>query len=239
MFQIVDVLKSQGKNAAVLMLFYDLAPSAVYPRQLQQAASLLNHVLNKLEIPPQNILLTGDSAGAHLALSLLSHISHPHPSTLLPIPLITLSTPLRGAVFISPWVSFDTSTPSFSANKYKDCIGPISGKQWSSAFLGCPWPHTEKSDYYNQAITAPESWWKGLKVQEVLVVAGEEEVLIDGIREFEGKLKSGVGDSTKVELFVAKHEYHDQPSLDLYIGYSEKDEGEQAKAIKGWISSRL
>ena len=63
--------------------------------------------------------------------------------------------------------------------------------------------------------------------------------MIDGIREFEGKLRRGVGDGTKVELVVAKGEYHDQPSLDLQIGYSEKDEGEQAKVIKGWVSSKL
>ena len=170
MFQIVSAFESKGKSAAVLMLSYDLAPGAVYPRQLQQAASLLNHVLNKLEILPQNILLTGDSAGANLALSLLSHISHPHPSNT--IPQVQLSAPLRGAVLISPWISFDTSTPSFTSNKYKDCIGPIAAKQWSSAFMDCPWPHTEKSDYYNQGITAPESWWEGLKVEEVLIVAG-------------------------------------------------------------------
>jgi acetyl esterase/lipase len=239
MFQIVDALKSKGKNAAVLMLSYDLAPGAIYPRQLQQASALLHHVLTKLEISPSNILLTGDSAGANLALSLLSHISHPHPSTSLPIPAIQLSAPLRGVVLISPWISFDTSATSFTTNKYKDCIGPIAVKQWSSAFMGCPWPHTSANDYYNQAITAPESWWEGLKVEEILVVAGEEEVLIDGITEFDGKLRRGVGDGSKVEFVVAKGEYHDQPSLDLQLGYSEKDEGEQAKVIKGWVSSKL
>src|SRR5258707_263246 len=72
----------------------DLAPTAPYPRQLQQAALLLTHALHTLHIPPQNIILTGDSAGANLVLSLLSHISHPHPSTVLPIPRISLSSPL-------------------------------------------------------------------------------------------------------------------------------------------------
>lgn len=71
------------------------------------------------------------------------------------------------------------------------------------------------------------------------MVAGEEEVLIDGITEFEGKLRRGVGDGSKVEFVVGKGEYHDQPSLDLQLGYGEKDESEQAKVIKGWVSSKL
>jgi acetyl esterase/lipase len=239
MFQIVDVLQSKGKNAAVLMLSYDLAPGRTYPRQLQQASMLLNHVLNKLEVPPSNIILTGDSAGANLALSLLSHILHPHPSTTTPIPPITLSSPLHGAILISPWVSFNTSTASFKSNKYKDVIAPEAVKQWSDAFMGSKYPYTETSDYYNQALTAPESWWEGLPVEEVLIVAGEEEVLIDGINEFEGKLRRGVGEAVKVEYLVAKGEYHDQPTLDLQLGYGEGDEGEQARRIKGWVTSKL
>jgi hypothetical protein len=43
----------------------------------------------------------------------------------------------------------------------------------------------------------------------------------------------------KVEVFVADGEYHDQPSIDLHIGYKEKDEGVTAREIKRWISSKL
>jgi hypothetical protein len=71
------------------------------------------------------------------------------------------------------------------------------------------------------------------------VLAGEDEVLVDSIKEFEGKLRRGVGSGTTVELLVAKGEYHIQPYLDLQFGYKEKDEGEQAKKIKGWVSSKL
>jgi acetyl esterase/lipase len=245
MSQIIDMLKSHGKNVACLFLSYDLAPAAQYPRQLQQASVLLTHVLQDLHIPPQNILLTGDSAGANLVLSLLSHISHPHPSTSVPIPPIKLDTPLCGAVLISPWVSFSLSDPSFTTNMYKDLLDPITAKKWSSAFLGELWPHKEKSDFYSQAITAPEDWWKDLMAENVLIVAGEEEVLLDGIRNFEEKLRRGMsgGDGERgrerVEFLVAKGEYHDQPTLDLQLGYQEKDEGEQARRIKGWISSKL
>jgi acetyl esterase/lipase len=141
-------------------------------------------------------------------------------------------------VLSSPWISFDISSKSFTTNAYKDCIGVIAGKKWSSAFMNCPWPHTSASDYYNQAITAPESWWKDLPVENVLVLAGEDEVLVDGIMEFEKKLSAGLG-GEKVEFMVAKGEYHDQPNMDLLLGYKEKDEGELAKKIKEWISIEL
>jgi len=238
MFQIVSLLSSQGKSVAVLMLSYDLAPTAVYPRQLQQAAMLLNHVFKNLKIAPSNIILTGDSAGANLSIALLSHISHPHPSTTLSIPKIEIQENFRAAVLISPWVSFDTSDDSFARNANKDCIGTVAGKQWSTAWLGEAWPHTQISDNYNQGITAPASWWKDLRVEKVLLVGGDEEVLIDGIKKFAGQLIASLGPD-KVELVVIPGEYHDQPNIDLQFGYKEKDEGQQAKLIKHWIGSKL
>ncbi|KAH8598102.1 prolyl oligopeptidase-like protein [Bisporella sp. PMI_857] len=238
MFQIVDALKSQGKSAAVLMLSYDLAPTAPYPRQLQQAAALLQHVLTTLSVSPSRIILTGDSAGANLATSLLSHISHPHPSSSIPRISLPDNENFAGAVLISPWVSFDTSDASFTANEYKDVIGIGALQQWSSAFLDDPYPHTKKSDFYNHAVNAPESWWENLKIDRVLIVAGAEEVLLDGINKFVKKFTDGLG-SEKVETIVVQGEYHDQPNIDLQIGYTEKQEGKQAKLIKNWISSRL
>lgn len=43
----------------------------------------------------------------------------------------------------------------------------------------------------------------------------------------------------KVELVVSQGGYHDQPYLDLQIGYKEKHEGQQANEIKQWIGSKL
>ena len=101
------------------------------------------------------------------------------------------------------------------------------------------YPFPTKSDFYNHPITAPDNWWEGLKVQEVLIVAGGGEVLIDGIKQFEGQLRRGVGAGTKVEFVIADGGYHIQPTMDLQLGYVEKDEGEQAKKIKTWFSSKL
>ncbi|KAL3427090.1 hypothetical protein PVAG01_00599 [Phlyctema vagabunda] len=246
MHSISEHLKAQGKPVAILFLSYDLAPGATYPRQLQQAAALMLHVLNNLHRSPKNIFMTGDSAGAHLMLSLLSHIAHPwnenHPSSSSAIalkggiPKIELSERLGGAILISPWVSFNLKDDSFTRNARKDCIATQAGTQWSRAFMNSPHPHTANSDFYNQAITAPPSWWKDLTVEEVLVVAGADEVLVDGITQFVKKLSTGLG-SDRVEFLAAKDEYHDQPNLDIELGYTQ--DGAQSRRIKGWLGSKL
>ncbi|KAH6698993.1 Alpha/Beta hydrolase protein [Leptodontidium sp. MPI-SDFR-AT-0119] len=239
MFQVVEVLNKKGKNAACLFLAYDLAPGAQYPRQLQQASSLINHLTQTLKISPRNIIITGDSAGANLAVSLLSHITHPHPDTSIPRVTLPKNTPFLGLVLISPWISFDTTLPSFTENEFKDCVSQPGGKKWSGAFLGCVWPHDGAKDNYNEALRAPADWWTGTPVSEICILCGSEEVLRDGIVEFEAKLRRGVGEETRVEMTVVRGEYHDQPNLDLQIGYKEKGEGEMARLVKSWIASKL
>ncbi|KAH8599505.1 Alpha/Beta hydrolase protein [Bisporella sp. PMI_857] len=61
------------KNVAVVVLQYDLACEDAnhYPRQLQQAVALLDNLLHIQKISPSRITLIGDSAGAHLLISLL------------------------------------------------------------------------------------------------------------------------------------------------------------------------
>ncbi|TAQ87124.1 hypothetical protein B7494_g4517 [Chlorociboria aeruginascens] len=247
MFQVVEHATAAGKSVAVLFLSYDLAPAAIYPRQLQQAASLLNHVLNTLSIPPSRLLLSGDSAGGNLACALLSHISHPHPSTSVRIPAVQLPEPFRAAVLVSPWISFSLREPSFATNARRDCLTTRAGTQWSEAFLACAYPHDGVRDSYNEAGVAPVAWWAHLPARRVLVVAGEEEVLVDGIREFVGKLQRGVqegeaqrGWAVEMTYFEAVGEYHDQPNIDFEIGYKGgKDECEQAKMIKDFVVGNI
>ncbi|KAG9231858.1 prolyl oligopeptidase-like protein [Amylocarpus encephaloides] len=227
---------SSSQKASCLFLSYDLAPSSPYPRQLTQAAHLLSHILTTLRISPSNILLTGDSAGANLVTALLSHITHPHPSP--SIPRINLhGEKLLGALLISPWIQFTFTHASIKKNEYKDCVSPPAASMWSTAFLASPHPHTSNSDYYNQPSTAPPSFFTGWPVSNLLIVGGEEEVLIDSITEFAEKLKEGLKGGTEVEFFVAKGEYHDQMNLDPQIGYAEGCQ--QGEMIWSWTAERF
>lgn len=69
-----------------------MAPETRFPGQLHDAAVTYMRLLNDLHIPPENILVAGDSAGGGLSLALLMYLrdnKYPLPS---------------GAILMSPWV---------------------------------------------------------------------------------------------------------------------------------------
>jgi acetyl esterase/lipase len=207
----------------------DLAPVAQYPRQLQQAISLLSHTINTLKKKPSNIVLTGDSAGGNLALAVLSHLSHPHMSETVRIPPLQLEEKFRGVQLTSPWISFDTTTRSYTYNARKDTLSPISVQRWSKCFIG-----DSKPDFYNEPLSAPVSWWENIMAEEVLISASKDEVFVDGIVKFGNKLKS-----IKREAMVVttEREPHNPPLLDLIMG--KREDGETARLIKTWLNSKF
>lgn len=158
------------------MLSYTLAPHAPYPHQLRQAVELLRYVCTDLKRSPANITIAGDSAGANLAVGVLSHMLHPHAE----IPALELEGGLGAAILLAPWASFRTDWPSSSYNARKDVVSPAAGNRWSESFLG-----GRERDGYNEPLAAEEGWWKGLDgvVREILVVGGSDEILVDCIRE--------------------------------------------------------
>ncbi|KAI9786493.1 MAG: hypothetical protein M1839_006953 [Geoglossum umbratile] len=152
-------------------------------------------------------------------------MAHPHPD----VPRIESAANFRGAVLISPWVTFDISAPAMKSNQYKDCLKDIVLRYWGDQFMGAA-----EVDPYNQPLTAPPNWWSTLTVDEILVVAGRDELLVDDIREFAKKLEASHDTTTTV---ITVNEAHAQPIMDKLFGYTA--DGEQARAVKTWVSSRL
>ena len=71
---------------------YRLAPETRFPGPLHDAASTYFRLVDDLHIPPENIVLAGDSAGGGLSLALLMYLrdnDYPMPA---------------GAILMSPWV---------------------------------------------------------------------------------------------------------------------------------------
>ena len=148
-----------------------------YPRQLQQAVSLLDHLVNVEDIQPSAMTLLGDSAGAHLLLSLLLHLCHQNPH----VPALAINGRFRAAALISPWIINTAGPPSASmaANHDKDIITAGALAYWARNFLGSAPP-----DAWNSLLTAPASWWADLPVEDVLVTYGQDEVLRDDAARF-------------------------------------------------------
>ncbi|KAL8964555.1 MAG: hypothetical protein Q9197_006881, partial [Variospora fuerteventurae] len=164
-------------SSSICVLSYSLAPGAQYLFQLHQAVLLLKYLVDDQGKEPKKMILCGDSAGGNLILGLLSHLLNPHPS----LPPLALREPLLGAALISPWGVFSTSAPSFTRNEEHDSVNGAILRKWSTYFTG-----GAPADNYNQPFLAPGSWWSQLNgvVQELLITAGTDEVLLDGIAEF-------------------------------------------------------
>jgi len=165
-------LAAAGKSLSFLYVAYTLAPQASYPRQLQECVEGLQYLLGECGRKPSEILIAGDSAGGNMSLAILSHLSHPAPD----VAEVKLDRPLKAALLLSPWVSFSIEWPSFKANRHKDIIAIDKPVLWSSNYLG-----GKPSDYYTEPIHADSKWWEGAKVEQLLCVAGTDEVLVDQI----------------------------------------------------------
>jgi acetyl esterase/lipase len=221
-------LKKAGKDVSIFWLDYTLAPEKHYPTQLAQAIEILKYALSTGR-KPSDIMIGGDSAGGNLTVAVLSHLMHPHPDS--SVERLELEGPLRGAVLISPWVSFDTSFPSCTTNLQKDYCPPGAVKRF-----GATWRGDAPQDNYNEPFVAPKEWWTDLpaKVQDILITIGGLELAADSITGFAGKVEENHKGTTTV---VLRNEYHVAPAIDTFIGI--RRESETSKAIVSWLIERF
>ncbi|KAL8941267.1 MAG: hypothetical protein Q9211_001889 [Gyalolechia sp. 1 TL-2023] len=221
-----NIKQALPPTSAICLLSYSLAVDGQYPVQLHQAVLLLKYLVLDQGKQPKNIALCGDSAGANLILGLLSHLLHPHPS----LPPLTLPSPLLGAALISPWGDFSTRAPSFSHNTANDSINGATLRKWAACFMG-----GARADNYNQPFLAADYWWRGLQevVHELLITAGTDEVLVDGI---EGFVKTVEAAHPSTRTLFAPREFHDQPFME---SDDEERRCQQGKVLKAWLVARM
>ncbi|CAG7951446.1 unnamed protein product [Penicillium nalgiovense] len=218
----VDI-KQHGKSIGVLFLAYEFAPKARWPRQLQQAVIVLQYAIQRLGRRPSDIILQGDSAGAHLALALLSHLAHPHPQDI--VPRFSVDEPLRGTMLLSPWVDFGTDHPSSNENADRDVISAQTEISWAQIFLG-----QTVEDEYNCPVNAPAGWWRDLPVSKIFIGAGGDEVLLDPIRQMAEKMKAELPD---VSISIVPREFHVEPITDFALKIPP---GLQFKVMASWLN---
>ncbi|OAG07464.1 alpha/beta-hydrolase [Paraphaeosphaeria sporulosa] len=249
--QTVKDLNTGSRIMAVLQLAYSLAPEAQYPRQLQESAAVLAHLI-AAERSPSSIILAGDSAGGNMVLSLLSHVLHPHPSG--DVARIELNQEkIGGALMISPWVTFSQEHESFTNNRGKDMLSPRQLRRYAGMFLApSSNPETDPGRVHGDAYTEPlhndPSWWKGLPrvVSEVLVWSGGNELFADAIADFEWVFREGWcqggdedgGDECENVVFVQSPERaHIEPILSVMLEQGVK--GKHQTVIEEWMKARL
>jgi acetyl esterase/lipase len=171
-----------------LIVHAALTPEAPFPTQLRQANAALSFLLSN-GVSPSNLVFGGDSAGGNLAMQLASHLLHPLAS--IPAPP-TLSSPLAGALLMSPWTGITDERPSYTSNAERDVIHPAMYRLFArDAAEGI----TPELRNYVQASTASADWWRGIAdavVPRILITKAECECLLDEITELEMNLKPHV-----------------------------------------------
>jgi len=221
-------LEKQGIEVGFACLEYTLAPYATFPTPLKQAAIALNFLL-EAGVQPSNLAVAGDSAGANLALQLLSHSLHPLPNP--DIPRVTLSSPLRGAFLISPWVSLSASSKSHKENNGLDFLSERTLRDWGAQILK---DVPAEQIPFAEAVRAPENWFDDAdKVyQRVLISAGGAECLRDDILAFADAFKKKHKDT---EVVVQRGGIHDDMYLDFFFG--EKKLGSVTPLAISWLAA--
>ncbi|KAI6777805.1 uncharacterized protein J7T54_002841 [Emericellopsis cladophorae] len=212
-------------DVAVAVLHYSLASEGAnhYPCQLQQAVWLIGH-LRSDGIGPSAITLLGDSAGAHLLLSLLFHLVHPEPR----VSPLKLDEQFSGAALVSPWINLSTTSTLAQSSTDKDVLEAAALRYWASNFLGGVQPSP-----WNDQLTAPAEWWHSLPVENILVTYGDNELLRDDISVLCDALKS----HPKLTVCKAVGEVHVHMVLNRFLRINKPCESEGV--LVEWLERRL
>jgi acetyl esterase/lipase len=144
-----------------LSLDYRLPPVATLPAPIEDALAAYRHLLDEGHAP-QRIVVAGDSAGGHLALTLALHAVE-----------AGLPTPAALAL-LSPWTDLTLSGRSMTDNAPRDpFLQPIALRRAARVALA----GADPADWRSSPLFAPEDLFRGLP--PTLLQVGSTEVLYD------------------------------------------------------------
>ena len=145
----------------VLALDYRLPPAAILPGPIEDALAAYRHLLDEGHAP-ERIVVAGDSAGGHLALSLVLHALEAG----LPAP--------AALVLLSPWNDLTMSGDSMARNALLDpFLPPIALHRAARVALG----GADAADWRSSPLFAPAELLR--RLPPTLIQAGSTEVLLD------------------------------------------------------------
>ena len=145
----------------VLSLDYRLPPVAMLPGPIEDALAAYRHLLDEGH-SPERIVLAGDSAGGHLALTLALHAAE-----------ASLPTP-AALVLLSPWTDLGMTGASFTTNADVDPFLPgIALRRAARVALN----GADAADWRSSPLFAPEELYR--RLPPTLLQAGSTEVLLD------------------------------------------------------------
>lgn len=203
-----------------------------FPTQLLDALAGYKYLTSVVGFAPENIILSGDSAGGNLAHALTRYLTENQGKAGLP-------GPPGGLILLSPWIDMGSTTESLaggSATKFlsSDYIGQPGGdvSYAKAAFIGPHGPELLETNAY----VSPASRHPGLVVDfknfpPTFIVAGGAEVLYDSIVTLKERMMKDLGD--KLRYYEAPDAVHDY----LIFTWHEPERTETLREINLWLKS--
>ncbi|KAJ6506142.1 Alpha/Beta hydrolase protein [Mycena vulgaris] len=219
-------LEKKDIQIGVAVLEYTLAPAAMFPTPLHQACLALKSLFAG-KLLPENLHIIGDSAGANLALQLISQMLHPRDN----VPEVRPPSPIGGLCLISPWASLTIDSKSFAEFDGIDTMTPYAlGQAGMEILSGFP----EADATFAEPAKASEMWFKGVNglVRRILITAGSNECMRDDILQVGDRLKSH---HPTVEVVVQKGGLHDDMFFDFLA--KEKNLGTLTPLVVKWLAA--
>ncbi|KAI1260503.1 alpha/beta hydrolase fold-3 domain-containing protein [Xylariaceae sp. FL1019] len=213
------MLKKGGADA-VFAVQYRLSGHAglnPFPAALQDAVSSYLYLLNDLNIPADQIVMIGDSAGGNLILALLRYIHDFGTETDIPNP--------KCAVLLSPWVAPFLYEMDDNPNRGTDFI-PTTYPTWGANAYAGNWPNA-RSDPYITHLGNPFPC-----PVPMFVNVGTAEMISDHILEWAQEMLDVRGN--ELELYYEEGAVHDTLFIAEMIGF-EKTAWEVAKKFGEFV----
>ncbi len=195
LLRIAESLIAAGSSVSVFSLDYRLAPEHPFPAQFEDAMAAYAYLLEEMQISPSKLVVMGDSAGGHLALSLLNNLHQPMPGLVSPTTEGRRWPKPWGLTLLSPWMSLHHySSPSFTRNADNDVLSVSFLRQTACRFLGSTEiPEAVKSSPQLEFLSPdPPADWDAILPARVWVTAGDKEIFFDDVAVWVQKLKGSL-----------------------------------------------
>ncbi len=166
---------------------YRLAPEHPFPTGLDDIVSIYKHLLAS-SVPPEKIIVAGESAGGGLTLGLLQRIKNEN----LPMPAV--------ACCMSPWADLTMSGESMKSNKSTD---KILGKDLLHSFADLYAPADIRKKPLVSTVFGDYS-----DMPAMIIQVGTSEVLVSDSRMIADAINAEGGDVTIQEWRDMQHFWH-------------------------------
>ncbi|KAL3452129.1 Alpha/Beta hydrolase protein [Aspergillus insuetus] len=202
LLRIAEIAADQGVSVNVFSLEYSLAPEAKFQVQLDEVTAAYIFLVEDEHISPDRLMVFGESAGCHLALSLAYNIHRQ-----------CLRRPGK-LVLISPWVNLLNSGATFETNRHKDSLDKSDLDRCATRLFGGPDGMLEFAEYLNFAAplsTSKASSSEGgdLRWSQVLpptwVTVGGNDLFLSDVSDFVQNARS---DRVHVDFRVERGKPH-------------------------------